>query len=332
LFTVQAQQTTYLNFLRSVMGPMVQLKIEVAGLHDPILFLLDISLANSIINYALGSVDLEPINRSLTDAERITLVTALEEYLPIFSQAFANTITDLKLTYINSPDVNVDQTINPASTLAGFIGEVSLADNPPAKVYIAYAGNALKYLLDRYKQMDRSKELDFSHLPAGLLSQIKAPLSAVLGETSLTTNEIRQFEVGDVVSLDTTINSPLAITIGNKLKLASQPGVKNKRSAARIIGLKEGAEIELPPPELAEKKEPAPEPKPAPPPPAPPKPAAAPAAKTAPPKPMPNKPLSNKLPEEFLDDEEEDDDDDILTDDMFSEEDILGEEEFDEGA
>ena len=311
LFTVQAQQTTYLNFLRGLMGPMVQLKIEVAGLHDPILLLLDISLANSIINYALGSADLEPINRTLTEAEQTTLVTALEEYLPDFSRAFANTITDLKLTYISSPDVIMDPTINPASTLAGFIGEVSLADNPPAKIFIAYAGNALKYLLGRYKQMDRSRELDFSRLPGSLLSQIKSPLSAVLGETTLTTNEINQFEVGDVVSLDTTINSPIAITIGNRLKLVSQPGIKNKRSAARLIGLKEGAEIELPPPELAENKEPVPEPKPVPTPPPAPKPAA--------PKPV---------PEELLDDE----DDDILTDDMFSEEDILSEEEFDDAA
>jgi len=122
LFTVQAQQTTYLNFLRGLMGPMVQLKIEVAGLHDPILLLLDISLANSIINYALGSIDLEPVNRSLTEAEQITLVTALKEYLPSFGQAFEHTITNLKLSYISSPDVIIDPTINPDSTLAGFIG------------------------------------------------------------------------------------------------------------------------------------------------------------------------------------------------------------------
>jgi len=171
--------------------------------------------------------------------------------------------------------------------------------------------------------MDKSKELDFSRLPGSLLSQIKAPLSAVLGETNLTTNEINRFEVGDVVSLDTTINSPIAITIGNMLKLVSQPGIKNKRSAARLIGLKEGTEIELPPPELAsEKPEPAPAPAPAP------KPEPIPKPAPAPKKPMPKKPVAKPLPEEFLDEE----DDDILTDDMFSDEDILGEEELDDAA
>jgi len=43
---------------------------------------------------------------------------------------------------------------------------------------------------------------------------------------------------------------------------------------------------------------------------------------------MPKKPVAKPLPEEFLDEE----DDDILTDDMFSDEDILGEEELDDAA
>ncbi|MFH1362533.1 MAG: hypothetical protein ABIH69_07805, partial [bacterium] len=59
LVSIQTTQTNYLNFLRTLTGPMVQGKVKIPARHDPIFFLLDLQLANSIINYALGSVDLE---------------------------------------------------------------------------------------------------------------------------------------------------------------------------------------------------------------------------------------------------------------------------------
>ncbi|MFH1683250.1 MAG: FliM/FliN family flagellar motor switch protein [Candidatus Margulisiibacteriota bacterium] len=252
LFSVQVEQTTYLNFLRTLRGQIVQCKITIPGRHDSISLFMELSLANSIINYALGSIDLEPINRGLTEAEKTTLVTALTQYLPTFSAAYENTILDLSLTIVSSPDVVMDSTINPTSTFVSFNAQTSLADNPPGKIYFSYSGSTLKKLLEKYRQKDRAKPLDFSRLPATLLSKITAVLSATLGETTLTTNEISQFEVGDVVSLETAINSPVPTTIGNIEKLLCQPGIKNKKAAIRLVGLQETAEIELPPPELAE--------------------------------------------------------------------------------
>lgn len=254
LFTVQVEQTTYLNFLRTLMGRMVQCKIKVAGLHDPIFLFLELSLANSIINYALGSVDLEPINRGFTEAEKTTLITALTEYLPALSNAFANAVKDLSLSVVSSPDVIIDSTISPASTFVSFAAEIALADNPSGKIFFSYTGTALKKILEKFQQKDRSKPLDFSRLPATLLSTITSPFSARLGETTLTTDELYQFEIGDVVSLDTTINSPIPAAIGEALKLSCQPGIKDKKASIRLIGLQDAAEVELPPPELTTDK------------------------------------------------------------------------------
>ncbi|MBU0672781.1 MAG: FliM/FliN family flagellar motor switch protein, partial [Candidatus Margulisbacteria bacterium] len=254
-FSVQVEQTTNLNFLRRLTGPVVQCKIKINGLHEPIFFFLELPLANSIINYSLGSIDLEPINRALTEAEINTLEATLSQYLPLFGAAFEHAITDITIAVVSSPDVTMDTTINPTSTLVSFNAELSLADNPPGKIIVAYPGSSLKGLLTKFKQIEQNKVLDFSRLPASLLSKITSPVCAQLGETNLTTNELRQFEVGDVVSLETTISSPLALSVGKELKLLCQAGIKNKKAATRIVGLRESTEIELPPPELAEKKE-----------------------------------------------------------------------------
>ena len=304
LISVQVEQTTYLNFLRTLTGPMVQCKIKILGQHDQIFLLLDSHLANSIINYALGSVDLEVINRGLTDSEKEALATTLSEYLPTLSELFDKVIDDLSLSVVSSPDITLDSTINPSSPFASFIAETSLADNTPGKIYIAYPGNSLKSLIEKYHETEKSKALNFSRLPTALLSLISTRLSAVLGETLLTTNEISQLEVGDVVSIDTPISDAVPTSLGNIIKLLSQPGMKNQRRAIRLVGLKENQEVRVARPEISK-----PEPFPTPPP-KPTQPAPKPIAPVPPPKPAP-------ADDDFLDDFDDDFTDDDFGDDKL---------------
>ncbi|MBU1026431.1 MAG: FliM/FliN family flagellar motor C-terminal domain-containing protein, partial [Candidatus Margulisbacteria bacterium] len=156
------------------------------------------------------------------------------------------------LSFISSPDVTIDSAINTSSTFVAFTVEVSLADNPPAKISLGYPGNSIKYILARFKQKQWEKPLDFSRLSNNLLSKIVIPATATLGQTSLTTSEIDQLEVGDVVSLGTTINSAVELQVGDILKALCQPGKKDKKAAVKIAAISEEEHIEIAPPSLTE--------------------------------------------------------------------------------
>ena len=307
LYSVQAEQTTYINFLRSMTGPMVQCKIEMPGKHDSISLFIELPLANSLINYSLGSIDIEPISRALTEAEQTTLATTLAEFLPLLCENFDNAIANLSLSIVSSPDVIVDTTINPSSTLVAFTAELSLAENPAAKIIIAFQGTTLKPLLSLFKQKDVSKPLNFARLPVNLLSKISSSLLAKLGDALLTTNEIQQLEVGDVVTLETSLDSPALATIGNLLTLPCQPGITGKKAAVRVLGFREPAQTQIQPPKLAEEAKPE-ELKPAPAP-APEKPAVEPALeiqekeKILPEEIIPEEEFEEEFPEESFEEE-----------------------------
>jgi len=258
LFQTQVEQNTYLSFLRGLSGPVVQCRVTAENLAEPILLFIEQTNANTIINYALGSVDLEPISRGLTEAEKITLKTALDEYLPLLNASFNQTLGNLQLTIISSPDVIMDPTINPNSTLAAFSADISLADNAAAKITIAYPGGTLKNLLNAYEQIEDSRPLDFARLSAKLLAKIFVPIKAILGETTLTTNELQNFESGDVISLDVSTAEPVSLAIGEEVKLSCQPGLKNKKLAARLLLNRDGAGTEVPPPTTTSTETPAP--------------------------------------------------------------------------
>lgn len=255
LFSVNVEQTTYLNFLRTLTGPVVQAKIIIPGLHDAVSLFFDLSLANSIVNYALGSSNLEPINRALTESENTVFSTTLTEYLPNYVAVLENIIQNPTLSMIGSPDVAIDSSINTSATFVSFSAEVALADHPPGRMVIGYLGNTLKNLLGRYKQKEKQKSLDFARFTPALLSQILVLAKIILGKTTLTTGNIKQLEVGDVVSLGTGINAAVPLTLGNALKLLCQPGIKDKKSAIRIASIRTEERIEVaPPPFAAEEK------------------------------------------------------------------------------
>ncbi|MBN3033187.1 MAG: FliM/FliN family flagellar motor switch protein [Candidatus Saganbacteria bacterium] len=249
----QAEQTTYLNFLRALTGPLAQSRLNLPNLHENIQLLLDLNLANSLINHALGSCDLEPLARALTEAESAAFTLALTEYLPYFAAAFANTFPAPAFTFVGSPDVTLEPAINPASTFVFFAAEIALNDLP-GRIMFGYPGNSLKTLLKDYEARSKTRPLNFGRLPAPALNKIMVALSAALGRTALKASELNQLETGDVVALETSINSPVALQLGQRLSFKVQPGIMtNKKRAVRLTSFNHEDEITiLPPVALAE--------------------------------------------------------------------------------
>ncbi|MBI5078982.1 FliM/FliN family flagellar motor switch protein [Candidatus Saganbacteria bacterium] len=247
LFSYQVEQTTYLNFLRTIGGPAVQGKLSLPDLHENILVFFDSNIAHSIINHAVGSRDLELINRGLTETENTVFSTALTECLAGYASSFEGAIETPAFSLVGSEEVTLDPSINTSATFVAFSAEACLNENPPGKIIFGYLGGTLKKLLSQYEKKVESRPLNFSKLPPATLSKILVPVSATIGTTSLLTSELHALETGDVVSLGASINSAITLTLGRFLKLPAQPGISNKKRAARIAGFGE-EEMQVAPP------------------------------------------------------------------------------------
>ncbi|MCU0640469.1 MAG: FliM/FliN family flagellar motor switch protein [Candidatus Margulisbacteria bacterium] len=234
--TCQIEQTTYLNFLRSLAGAVVQCRLNLENLHDNIQSYFDLNLASSVINHALGSHDLEPLTRGLTDAEGGVFQTALAAYLPAYAAAFAGAFPTPELRLIGSPDVTLDPSVSTTATFVVFTAEVSFNDNPAGKIVFGYPGNSLKTMLKLAEARTALLPLDFSRLSGTLLAKIPVPLRALLGKTYLSTTELGRLEVGDVVSLDALLNAPIDLQVGREVKLPGQPVVSGRKRAVRLAG------------------------------------------------------------------------------------------------
>jgi flagellar motor switch protein FliM len=252
-YSVSAEQTNYLNFLRVANYPLVDFKIQLPNWHGAISVCLDLALANSIINQSLGCRDLSSHARKLTAVEESILEIAIKEYfVPMLTNAFKNVLGGTVLSSLNSPDVITDSSVNPSSSFVHFNIEFSLADNPPGKIQVGYAGNLLKALLKKLEEQPDNKPLSLSKLPPVLLNSISVPVEVTLGTTEIGTSDLHGMEEGDVVNLESSLESPASINIGKKIQIWGQPGKTDlpagrhgKKYAARIISLQKEEKIKV---------------------------------------------------------------------------------------
>lgn len=66
------------------------------------------------------------------------------------------------------------------------------------------------------------------------IQSTKIPVRAVLGRTSITVNEFLDLQCGDVIPLDTSVNTDVEVLVGELLKFYAKPGVKKSRVSVKV--------------------------------------------------------------------------------------------------
>ncbi|PIC65626.1 flagellar motor switch protein FliM [Sporosarcina sp. P13] len=67
------------------------------------------------------------------------------------------------------------------------------------------------------------------------LKQVSLPIVAELGKGEISVEDFLYLQIGDVISLDTQIEEPLKIRIGDTTKFTAQPGKMRNRMAVQIL-------------------------------------------------------------------------------------------------
>ena len=71
----------------------------------------------------------------------------------------------------------------------------------------------------------------------------KVPITAILGEASLSVEDLMELQTGDVITLDTMRDSDFPVYVGHLKRFRAKPGIKNKRKAIQITEIVREDEI-----------------------------------------------------------------------------------------
>ncbi len=92
-----------------------------------------------------------------------------------------------------------------------------------------------------YANMQETNEENFEEYVEALIRRVDVPLKAVLGKTTVSVRDFVNIQVGDVIRLDTNVDSDLLVYVGNIKKFTALPGSNKDKYAVRVTSvLREG--------------------------------------------------------------------------------------------
>lgn len=245
---VSVDQIPFEEFIRSIPHMTLINVFEVPPLEGNILMEVNPSIAYSMLDMMMGGkggaytkVD------SLTEIEMKIMTNLFERSFDNLREAWAN-IADID-PILTELEVNPQflQMISPNETVVvisfnTIIGETSGMINIciPHVVLEPIVPN----LSVRYWMQSNKKEVSPEQLKV-LEKRVKsAEISIVteLGKTDISVEDLLYLQLGDVIQLNTKIEDPLLIKVGEIPKFTAQPGKLKNRMAVQVIETVKGGE------------------------------------------------------------------------------------------
>jgi flagellar motor switch protein FliM len=234
-------QLPYEEFIRSIPKMTVLNVFEVQPLQGRILMEVSPNIAYVMMDRIMGGIGAS-INKidNLTEIETKIISNIFEKSLENYQEAWDSIIEIDPVMEEFEVNPQFLQMVSPNETVVVIslnvqVGEVS------GMINLCIPHVVLEPIIPRlsvhyWMQSDR-KEPKPIEIEA-LKSQIQLAnltVSAELGSSELSIHDFLQLHAGDVIRLDSSIDKPLVVKIGDKPKFIGQPGKLNKKIAVQII-------------------------------------------------------------------------------------------------
>ena len=240
LEVANSEQLLFKDFSLALMNPVILAMTEWAPLKGNVLVELSNNMGYTIIDRILGGPGFGlKAMRDFSEIETILLERVLTQIMSYLPEAWDN---------IFSIRPRLER-LETNSQFAQIMAGNDLVALVVIRIKIGSAEGHLNFCLPHLVLepiMDQLKtrfwfathdDEDIEEYRIGVEEEIekaKVPVSAVIGKTNIMVNDFVNLQRGDVLKLDSYINSDLEIKVGNLLKFYAKPGTVRGRYAFQI--------------------------------------------------------------------------------------------------
>lgn len=237
---VQVEQLPYDEFIRSIPKMTILNTFEAEPLEGRMVMEVHPNIAFAMLDRLLGGFGTAPSKiNALTEIE----TTIMER---IFSRCFESLQEAWKTVLDINPRMEALETnpqfmqiVSPNETIALISLSTKIGDTT-GMINLCIPHVVLEPIMSRLSVhqwfVSEKKARDEVELEAirARVNRAQLPIVAELGESKLSIAEFLGLNVGDVISLNKTVDSGLSIKVGNKLKFIGSPGMIKDRVAVQI--------------------------------------------------------------------------------------------------
>lgn len=242
--TVASSETvTFSEFSNSLANPVILGIVNFQPLSGNIIIELGSSLGYAMIDRMLGGQG-QPLAKS-RDFSQIEM-TIVEKIMVVCVQLLREpwkNVLDIN-PYLDRIETNTQfaQIISPTDMIAMVTLNLKIGD-VEGFMNICLPYFTLESIMDRlntkfwYANMQEKADENFEDHIETLIRRVDIPIKAILGKSNVAVNDFLNLQVGDVIRLDSRVDSELSVYVGNIRKFTALPGSQEDHYAVRVTSV-----------------------------------------------------------------------------------------------
>ncbi len=238
-----SETVTFSEFTNALSNPIIMGVVNFVPLVGNIIVDLSTNLGYTIVDRMLGGSG-EPLekNREFSEIELTIIEKILVICMQLMREPWKNVLEINPVLERLETNPQFAQIIAPNDmvaivTLNVKIGEVQGFMN------MCLPFSTLEDIMDKlntkywYANMQQIRDEEYEEHIESLIRRVDIPMRAVLGKSIVSINDFSNLQVGDVIRLDTHVDSELSVYVGNIRKFTALPGASKDNYAVRVTSV-----------------------------------------------------------------------------------------------
>ena len=242
--TVASSETvTFSEFTNALSNPVILGIVDFKPLNGNAIIELSSNLGFAMIDRMLGGqgVPLEK-SRDFSDIEMTILQKLMVICMQLMREPWRNVAEINPMMERIETNAQFAQVIAPSDMVAIISLSVKIGDAEGfMNVCLPYF--TLEDVMDKlntkywFSTMQKDDNVDYEEHLEVLIKKIDVPIKAILGRSQVSVNDFLSLQAGDIIRLDTKVDSEMDVFVGNIRKFKALPGSSKDNYAIRVTSV-----------------------------------------------------------------------------------------------
>ena len=237
---MNSEAVTYMEFSNSLSNPVLLGIVDFSPLEGNIIVEMASNLGFAMVDRMLGGVG-EPLDkvRDFSEIELLLIERVMSSCIDLLREPWENVLDFHPRLERIETNSQFAQIISPSEMIAIVTLNIKIGD-VEGLMNICLPFITLEPVMDKlntkfwYSSQKEKAGDSYSDTVEALISKAKIPVTAVLGNSTITVADFSQLQVGDIVRLNRKVDEELDVFVGDIRKFAALPGASGKDYAVRV--------------------------------------------------------------------------------------------------
>lgn len=241
---LSSEQITYGEFSNSLFNPVVLSVINFSPFKGAVILDLASTVGYAMIDRVLGGVgETIKTDRDFTEIEVILLSKLVEQLISILKEPWQQVCEIKPILEKIETNSQFAQIISPSEMCALITLNIKVGDIEGLMnfciPYIVIEPIINSLNTKHWFEIDSGEDDEgkYRETVEKQIEKANIPLSVIVGKTNITIDEFINIQVGDVIPLDSYVNSDFKVKVGEITKFYAKPGVNKGKNAIQITSI-----------------------------------------------------------------------------------------------